>query len=155
MNQTNTNGTSRREFLKNSGRIAVSSALAGIAIPQVHAGESHTIQLALVGCGGRGTGAAENALSVQNGPIKLVAMADVFPQRLAASYTNLEKDFPKQVERAGGPPLHRLRRLQEGHRLPATGGRGALDNPLCVPLGAFRLCHRQRRECLHGKAGGR
>ena len=56
-------------------------------IPAVHAAEDNTIQVALVGCGGRGTGAAANALSVKNGPIKLVAMADVFerPARTAAT----------------------------------------------------------------------
>ena len=72
----------RREFLKTTGRIAAASALAGVAVPSVHAAEQNTIQLALVGCGGRGGGAAANALSVKNGPIKLVAMADVFPDRL-------------------------------------------------------------------------
>ena len=60
-----------------------------MAIPAVHAGESHTIQLALVGCGGRGTGAAANALSTRSGPIKLVAMADVFEHRLKTSYEAL------------------------------------------------------------------
>ena len=44
----------------------------------MYAGENNTIQMALVGCGGRGTGAAANALSVKRGPVKLVAMADVF-----------------------------------------------------------------------------
>ena len=73
----NTQSTaSRREFLKNTGRVAAASALAGIALPHVHAGENNTIQVALIGCGGRGTGAAANALSVNNGPIKLVAMAE-------------------------------------------------------------------------------
>jgi hypothetical protein len=82
-------GPSRRQFLTNSGRIAGASALAGVALPHVHAAENNTIQLALVGCGGRGTGAAENALTVKNGPIKLVAMADVFPAKLSASHDRL------------------------------------------------------------------
>jgi len=87
-------GTSRREFLKDTGRVAVAtSALAGVAIPSVHAGENNTIKVALVGCGGRGTGAAANALSVKNGPIKLVAMADVFQEKLDGSYDQLKKDF--------------------------------------------------------------
>jgi len=89
---------SRREFLKNTGRIAAASALAGIAIPHVHAAENNTIQLVLIGCGGRGTGAAADALSVKNGPIKLVAMADLTPGRLQASYANLKKQFPEQVD---------------------------------------------------------
>ncbi len=89
---------SRREFLKHAGRIAGASALAGVAIPHVHAGESHTLQVALIGCGGRGTGAASNALSVKNGPIKLVAMADVFERKLSGSYANLKRQHGDQVD---------------------------------------------------------
>ncbi len=84
--------TSRREFVKNAGRLAAAGALMGVRLPYVHAGEDNTIQVALIGCGGRGTGAAQNALSVNNGPIKLVAMADVFPKRLEDSLSNLKKD---------------------------------------------------------------
>ena len=73
---------SRREFIKSTGKLAAVSALAGVAIPHVHAAGSDLIQVALVGCGGRGTGAAAQALSTKGGPIKLVAMADVFEDRL-------------------------------------------------------------------------
>ncbi len=83
---------SRRGFLKNTGRAAAAAALAGISVPHVHAAESNLIQVALVGCGGRGTGAANNALSVKNGPIKLVAMADVFADRLKSSAEVLNKE---------------------------------------------------------------
>src|SRR5437870_11936620 len=100
MNQTQDSLTSRREFIKNTGKLAAVSALAGVALPHVHAAENNTIQVALVGCGGRGTGAAGDALSVKNGPIKLVAMADVFENRLKGSYDALKrsKDFGKLVE---------------------------------------------------------
>jgi len=54
----------RRQFLAGATRAAGASALAGIALPHVHAAENNTIQVALVGCGGRGSEAAENALSV-------------------------------------------------------------------------------------------
>ena len=81
---------SRRDFLKNTGRIAAASALAGVAIPQVHAAESNTIQVALIGCGARGTGAAANAMAVKQGPIKLVAVADVFADRIEASLKYLK-----------------------------------------------------------------
>ena len=80
-------------------------SLAGVAVPQVHAAESSTIQVALVGCGGRGTGAAANALSVKEGPTKLVAMADVFDHKLKNSYTNLSQKFKDKV-----------RELTERHR---------------------------------------
>jgi predicted dehydrogenase len=98
MNQGTQNTASRRDFLKNTGRIAAASALAGIVIPHVHAAENNTIQVALIGCGGRGTGAAADAMSVQNGPIKLVALADAFQDRLSTSYDALKKRFPDQVD---------------------------------------------------------
>ncbi|HEV3203089.1 MAG TPA: Gfo/Idh/MocA family oxidoreductase [Gemmataceae bacterium] len=89
---------SRRELMKTSGKLAAASALAGIALPQVHAGENHNIQVALVGCGGRGTGAAENALTTKSGPIQLVAMADVFQDRLNSCFNYVHKTFTKQVD---------------------------------------------------------
>jgi predicted dehydrogenase len=91
--------TSRRDFLKTTGQVTAVSALAGVAVPSVHAAGSDTIQVALVGCGGRGTGAAANALSVKNqGQIKLVAMADVFKDRLDGSYDEISKQFKDKVE---------------------------------------------------------
>jgi len=90
--------TSRREFLKNSGRIAATSAIAAGIAPSIYAGASNTIKIVLIGCGGRGTGAASNALSVKNGPIKLVAMADVFESRLERSYKNLKEKHGSQVD---------------------------------------------------------
>jgi predicted dehydrogenase len=83
--------TSRREFIKSTGKLAAASALAGVAIPRVHAAGSDLIQVALVGCGGRGTGAASQALATKGGPIKLVAMADVFESRLKQSLESLRQ----------------------------------------------------------------
>ncbi len=96
---------SRRDFLMDAGRMAAASTLAGLAIPAVHAAENNTIRLALVGCGGRGTGAAANALATKSGPIKLIAMADVFEQRLTGSYQNLKRIGAAQVD---APPESRL-----------------------------------------------
>jgi len=98
MSETTKSTTSRREFLKNTGRIAAASALTAGAVPHVHAAENNTIQVALIGCGGRGTGAAMNALSVKNGPIKLVALADVFENRVKARYEAIKKRFNDQVD---------------------------------------------------------
>ena len=94
MSETKKEGSSRREFLNNTGRVAAATTLAGMAVPLVHAAEDNTIQVVLIGCGGRGTGAAANALSVKEGPIKLVAMADVFEDRLRGSHNNLKGKFP-------------------------------------------------------------
>ncbi len=73
---------SRRDFLKTSAQTAAVSTLATGIANRVHAAQDSTLQLALVGCGGRGTGAALDALSVDDGPLKLVAMADVFDGNL-------------------------------------------------------------------------
>lgn len=99
MSETSFNhGPSRRNFLKETGMIAAASSLAVSATKNVHAAEDNTIQIALVGCGGRGTGAATQALSVNDGPIKLVAMSDVFDFKLKASYGNLAKSFVDKVD---------------------------------------------------------
>ena len=71
--------------------MAAASALAGVNVPHVFAAEDNTIRLALIGCGGRGGGAAINALSTQSGPVKLVALADVFEERVRSTYENLSK----------------------------------------------------------------
>lgn len=105
MSKTTHSGVTRRDALKTAGGAVAASALAGVAIPLVHAQESHTIQLALVGCGGRGTGAAEDALSVKNGPIKLVAMADVFKNRMDQSYRSLDRTVKGEGRRGNEQPL--------------------------------------------------
>ena len=93
--------TSRRDFLKATSGVIAGTALAGAIGTRAYAGESNTIKIALVGCGGRGTGAAANALSTR-GPTKLVAMADVFEQRLESSLDNLDKSFAKQSDVPAG-----------------------------------------------------
>jgi predicted dehydrogenase len=85
--------SSRRNFMRTTGLVAAASALGQAGVPLVHAGESHLIQVALVGCGGRGTGAAANALATKSGPIKLVAMADIFDTKLASSYHQLHQEY--------------------------------------------------------------
>ncbi len=90
--------TSRREFLKKTSRAVAVSSLASATIPLVHAAGSDLIQVALVGAGGRGAGAAAQALSTTSGPIKLVAMADVFESKLSRSYDSLSKKFAEQVD---------------------------------------------------------
>lgn len=83
----------RRDFFKHSAVGA--SVLSGIAIPHVHAAGSDEIRAVLVGCGGRGSGAADNALKTKTkAPIKLVAMADVQANRLKSSFEALSAKHP-------------------------------------------------------------
>ena len=55
--------TSRRDFVKTAGAVAAATTLLGLNVPKVHAAEDNTIRVALVGCGGRGTGAAVSSSS--------------------------------------------------------------------------------------------
>ncbi|MGA2620241.1 MAG: gfo/Idh/MocA family oxidoreductase [Thermoguttaceae bacterium] len=88
---------SRRRFLHRSGGLLAGAALAGSISTRAYAGEDNTIRVALVGCGGRGTGAAAQALSTR-GPTKLWAMADFFDNRLQSSLKNLSAQLAPQVE---------------------------------------------------------
>ncbi len=88
---------SRREFLKVSGTALTGAALASAISARAYAAEQNTIKVALIGCGGRGTGAALNALSTA-GPTQLVAMADVFSNRLESSLKSLSGQFGKKVD---------------------------------------------------------
>ncbi|MCG8511456.1 MAG: hypothetical protein MI741_19755, partial [Rhodospirillales bacterium] len=68
-------------------------------IPSVHAADDHTIRLALIGCGGRGTGAVANALKTKDqGPIKLYAAADLSENKINGSIKSLSKNFKDQVD---------------------------------------------------------
>jgi predicted dehydrogenase len=98
---------SRRDFLKGSTAAAAATLSSGLTVPLVHAAGSSTIKVGLVGCGGRGTGAAEQALNADSNA-KLVAMADAFADRLEHSLSNLKElavssrvDVPKDRQYAG------------------------------------------------------
>jgi len=88
-----TKNTSRRDFVKNTSLLA-GGLIAAPAISKAtnfFSGSADTIKIALIGCGGRGTGAAMQALlSKQN--VKLVAMADAFRDRLDKAYKALTAD---------------------------------------------------------------
>lgn len=90
--------TSRREFLEWTGKAIAGSALAGIALPHVHAAENNTIRLAICGCGPRGTGAVVNAFESPNGPVKLIAMADIFEDKLLRSYKSLSEQYAAKMD---------------------------------------------------------
>jgi len=78
----------RREFLKASGLLAGGIALSPLTSFGFNSNVDDTIKVALIGCGGRGTGAAAQALSTRQN-VKIVAMADAFRDRLEDSYKSL------------------------------------------------------------------
>ena len=90
--------TTRRAFIQKSSAFTAGAVMLG-GVPVVHAAEDTTIRLALIGCGGRGTGAVKDALSVKDaGPIKLYALADLYPQPMANAAANLKQQFPDNVD---------------------------------------------------------
>ena len=92
--------SSRRSFLKDSSLLAAGTALAAsqVAVAKaVHAQGDETIRIGLVGCGGRGTGAAAQAMNTE-GPTKLVAMADAFDDRMQQSIKNLQRQHKDKVD---------------------------------------------------------
>jgi len=90
---------SRRQFLQRSGGLAAGAAVLGGLARTVHAAEDNTIRLALIGCGGRGSGAVRDALSVpDSGPVKLFAMADLHESRLVQSHKALQQRFKERID---------------------------------------------------------
>ena len=123
LNQSPDHLLARRDFIKTTGQFAAASALAGIALPHVHGAADDTIHLALIGCGGRGSGAVANAMSAgglvlgddggtkramdsgAGGPVKLVAMADLRQDRLDQSHKALSQMLGDRVD---APPERRF-----------------------------------------------
>lgn len=95
--RTATPPLTRRQFLATSTKAAATAALAAALPRPGYTAEDNTIKIVLVGCGGRGTGAAAQALSTQ-GPTKLWAMADFFDNRLQTSLSVLKQQKPNQVD---------------------------------------------------------
>jgi predicted dehydrogenase len=90
--------TTRREFLRTSAAIAGTAAFGTLALERsVHAAGSDVIRIGLIGCGGRGTAAAINAMNAGK-DVRLVALADIFDERLKASREQLAKAKSDQVE---------------------------------------------------------
>ena len=91
--------SNRRQFLQQSGALAAGAAALVGSASHVYAAEDNTIRLALIGCGGRGSGAVANALKTSNqGPIKLYAAADVDEQRMETALKALKKKFGDQID---------------------------------------------------------
>ena len=89
----------RRDFLKRTaGTLGAAIATGALNLPRtVHAAGDDTLKIALIGCGGRGTGAAVNCLTVPD-RVKLVAVADAFADRATGALKQLRQQFPGKVD---------------------------------------------------------
>jgi predicted dehydrogenase len=98
MKMSSENSTSRREFLKTSALVGSALAAPAILPGNLFAkANSDTLRIGLVGCGGRGTGAASQALNADPNVV-LVAMADVFEEQLQKSLQSLQAGNPEKVK---------------------------------------------------------
>jgi predicted dehydrogenase len=89
--QQGTISTSRREFLKRSTTAVAGSLVTGLSIAHsAHVTGSDVIRVGLVGCGGRGTGAATQVLNADPGA-RLVAMSDAFEDRMQVSLRSIKQ----------------------------------------------------------------
>lgn len=128
---------SRRQFLRTAASLAVAAGLNGNwAVRAVHggAGESQ-ISLGVIGCGGRGTAAAVQALSADAG-VRVTAMADLFPDQLEKSLARLSSDEAMR-SRVNVPPSNQFTGFNAFAELPQTGVDVVL---LAAPTG-FRPQH--------------
>jgi predicted dehydrogenase len=121
---------SRRTFLTTTA----ASAAAALAAPAVHAAGSDELKIGLIGCGGRGKGAAGDALKADKN-VKITALCDIFPDYLANAYADLKKAWKDRVD------------VPEGRRYTGFDGyKQLIDSAgvdvvfLCTPPG-FRPQH--------------
>ena len=88
----------RRGFLKSSAITAGVAALGGLEINRcAHAAGGDTLRVGMIGCGGRNTGAAAQALTADRGA-RLVAMGDIFLDRIHSKREALRSQMPQQVQ---------------------------------------------------------
>src|SRR5437867_8730924 len=94
-----TSSSSRREFLRKSTTAALGSVFAAnLGYSQQSVGANNeTLRVGLIGCGGRGTGAANQALNADNN-VMLTAMADVFEDQLKRSLRTLNSEIGDKVK---------------------------------------------------------
>ncbi|HJT72413.1 MAG TPA: Gfo/Idh/MocA family oxidoreductase, partial [Chitinophaga sp.] len=99
---------SRRDFVKQSSMLA-GGMLAMPVLSQANffSGADNVIKIALVGCGGRGTGAAVQALRTKAN-VQLVAMADAFADRLENSYNGIKEELAENVSRVNVKQEHKF-----------------------------------------------
>lgn len=102
------NQPTRRDFLSSSAVAASALTVAPSVAAGAYAGGSDLMKVGLIGCGGRGTGAASQALNADSG-VELAAMADAFEDRLNMSRERLERQFNKDdLKRVNVPEERRF-----------------------------------------------
>ena len=124
---------SRRTFLQTSAAAALATGLAPLRAANL---QSDKLKLGLIGCGGRGTGAASQALQADSN-VELWAMGDVFPEQLAKSHALLHKQFGEKPGVMSVEEGRRFTGLDAYRKVLASG----IDVVLIATPGGFRPIH--------------
>ncbi len=96
--KTVSTSATRRQFLKTSAAVAGTAVITALDVSRfAHAAENSTLKLGLIGCGGRGTGAAGDALTGDPGT-RLWAAADIFPDKVEEVIKTLSPMFPDRIQ---------------------------------------------------------
>ena len=139
---TNPKNVSRRDFLTTSAAVGAGALASGLVLPKglqaaAWAGGADTIRIGLIGCGGRGTGAAVQALRADPG-CTLVAMGDVFEDRITASLSGITEEMGEEAaQRVQVSPEHRFVGFDSYKKVTDSG----VDVVLLTGYPGFRPLH--------------
>lgn len=92
-----THDSSRRQFLKNSSAVAAGAAILGASARTVHAAGTDVIRFVVIGCGGRGSGAAQQIMETK-GNVKLVAVSDAFDRNANSMLKSLGGRYKDKID---------------------------------------------------------
>ncbi len=144
--------TQRRDFLKTAGGAAAGAIAAGF--PGIISGQTVTnaIKVGLVGCGGRGSGAASQALAADD-YAELTAVADIDQAQIDHCLQSLQTNCQERAPGEGGnrQPVSRPGRFSEGDR--QQGGRGAAGHASRFPAAPPGRVHRRQQARVLREAG--
>ena len=87
----------RRTFVQGAAAVAASGAIGSTSMAARRRHRRDPIRVGLIGCGGRGTGAAFQAMTADAGAV-LWAMGDVFPERITSSHQNLRNAMQSEAD---------------------------------------------------------
>ena len=90
------NRINRRDFIKTS-TAAVSLAAMGAGASRMYAAGAAKMRIALIGCGSRGTGAAQNCLASAPG-VEIVALADIFQDKIDGAIRTIKRNHPEKLK---------------------------------------------------------
>lgn len=99
---------SRRVVIKTAAAASTLALGTRAFAARPRASDPEVLKIGLIGCGGRGSGAALNALRAEDGTVMLTALADVFPERMESCVSNLRKNLGDGADRVAVDDDHRF-----------------------------------------------